>query len=220
MTSPKRSLHPAGGDDGGTLLSALEFVARGSLKLAEVVGAVIRQGMSFQPSPQVLDRVEVGCVRWQKRNQDAPAQGVQVIAYQAASVRLQTIPDYEQRLLQMRLERFEEFDDLFFLDAALVQPEQAVAARQSGNHRDVVPVEVKLDDRRLPDRSPSAHPCGPLADTGFVDKYDHSALSPGFFLSLGQVLRFQLRTASSLRSSARFSGFCALNPIAPRMRQT
>ncbi len=194
MTSPKRSLHPAGGDDGGTLLSALEFVARGSLKLAEVVGAVIRQGMSFQPSPQVLDRVEVGCVRWQKRNQDAPAQGVQVIAYQAASVRLQTI--------------------------ALVQPEQAVAARQSGNHRDVVPVEVKLDDRRLPDRSPSAHPCGPLADTGFVDKYDHSALSPGFFLSLGQVLRFQLRTASSLRSSARFSGFCALNPIAPRMRQT
>lgn len=61
----------------------------------------------------------------------------------------------------MDLERFEEFDDLFFLDAALVQPEQAVGARQASNHPDVAPVEVKLDDRRLSNRSPSAHPRGP-----------------------------------------------------------
>ena len=30
----------------------------------------------------------------------------------------------------------------------LVQPEQTVGVRESGNHRDVVPVEVKLDDGR------------------------------------------------------------------------
>ena len=33
------------------------------------------------------------------------------------------------------------------------------------------------------------------------------------------MLRFQLRTASSLRSRARFSGFCGLKPSEPRMRQ-
>jgi hypothetical protein len=34
------------------------------------------------------------------------------------------------------------------------------------------------------------------------------------------VRRFQLRTASSLRSMARFSGFCGLKPKEPRIRQT
>ena len=77
----------------------------------------------------------------------------------------------------MDLERFEEFDDLFFLDAALVQPEQAVGARESGDDRDVIPVEVKLDDRRLSNRSPSAHPRGPLADAGLVDKNNGASLN-------------------------------------------
>ena len=60
----------------GALLSALEFLARGALKLAEVVGAIVRQGVSLEPSPQVFDRVEVGRVRRQERNLDMPAQGV------------------------------------------------------------------------------------------------------------------------------------------------
>jgi hypothetical protein len=47
---------------------------------------------------------------------------------------------------------------------------------------------------------------GELLFLGLLD------LLAGLFLSLGQVLRFQLRTVSSLRSSARFSGFCALKP--------
>ena len=35
---------------------------------------------------------------------------------------LQSIPDHQQRLLEMSLQCFEEIDDLFVLDAALVQP--------------------------------------------------------------------------------------------------
>lgn len=40
-------------------------------------------------------------------------------------MRLQTITD-DQQLLQVRLERLEKFDDLFFLDTVLVQLEQPV----------------------------------------------------------------------------------------------
>jgi hypothetical protein len=63
----------------------------------------------------------------------------------------------------------------------LVQPEQTVGVRESGNHRDVVPVEVKLDDGRLTLGRPGAHARGALADAGLVYKYDQSAFSLGFF---------------------------------------
>lgn len=45
MTSPQRSLLPASGDDRGALLCALELVAGGGVQLAQVVGAVVGQGM-------------------------------------------------------------------------------------------------------------------------------------------------------------------------------
>ena len=53
-----------------------------------------------------------------------------VLAHQRTGMRLQAIPDDKQWLLQVGLERLEKFDNLFLLDAVLVQPEQAVRARQ------------------------------------------------------------------------------------------
>lgn len=63
-------------------------------------------------------------------------------------MRLQPIPDNQQRLLEVGFERLQEFDDLLFLDASLVQTEQAVGASQPGYDRDMIPVEVELNDRR------------------------------------------------------------------------
>jgi hypothetical protein len=220
MTSPKRSLPPASGDDRGALLSTLELVARGRVQLAQVVEAIVGQRVSFEPGPQIFDGIHVRCVRRQERDLDVSGQAVHVLAHQPTAVRLQAIPDDQQRLSQVGLERFEKFDNLFLLDAALVQPEQAVGARQASDDREVAPVEVKLDDGRLPLGCPSSYAGGALADARLVDEDDYSAFSLGFFLRAGQVLRFQLRTASSLRSIARFSGFCGLKPSEPRMRQT
>src|SRR3989338_8397959 len=126
MTSPQGSLHPASGDDRRALLSALEFVARGRVQLAQVVGTVVGQSVTLEPCPQVLDRIHVRRVRWQEGDLDVPIQAVQMLAHQATAMSPQTIPDNQQRLLQVSFERLEEFDDLFFLDAALVQTEQAV----------------------------------------------------------------------------------------------
>ena len=54
MTSPQRSLHPASGNDRGSLLSALELVAGGGVQPAQVAWAEIGQSVALEPSPQVL----------------------------------------------------------------------------------------------------------------------------------------------------------------------
>jgi hypothetical protein len=220
MTLPECSLHPARRNDRGLLLSAFEFVARGELQLAEVVRTVVGQPVSLEPRPQIFDGIEVWGIGRKKGDLDVPVQGIEIVAHQTTAMCIQTVPEYERRLLEMGLECLEKFDGLILADASLVQPEQSVGTRDSGNHRDVNPVEVKQDDRRLPFGRPGAHARGALSDAGLVNKDDQSAFSPGFFLRAGQVLRFQLRTASSSRPMARSSGFCTLKSKAPRIRQT
>ncbi len=131
MTSPKRRLHPASSDDRRTFLGALEFAARCHAKFAQIVRAVVGQRMVLEPCPQVPHSIERGCIRRQERDLDMSFLTVHVLAHQAAAV------------------RFEEFDDFFFIDTALVQPQQAIGARQARNDRDVMAVEVKLDDRSV-----------------------------------------------------------------------
>lgn len=92
----------------------------------------------------------------------------------------------------MRTQSFEELDVLLLLDRPLVQTEQAVRARQASDDGDVGPVEVELDDRRLALGRPGANPRGPLAQARLVDEDNQPALALGFFLSAGQVLRFQV----------------------------
>lgn len=74
---------------------------------------------------------------------------VQVLAYRARAIRVEPILDHQQRPLQMHLERYEENDNFLFLDAALVQPKQAVWTRYPRNGRHLIPVDVDLEDGRL-----------------------------------------------------------------------
>ena len=219
MTLPKCSLHPASSDDRRSFLRAPELVAGGGVQFGEIVGAVIGQRMTLEPSPEIFDWIQIGRVRGKESDLDMPVDRIQILAHQAAAMRPQAIPDHEQRLAQVGFERLQERDDFLLLDTALVQPEQAVAARQAGDDRDMIPVEVKLNDRRLAFGRPGANPRGAFADSRLVDEDDQAAVSLGFFLSPGHVRRFHSRTPSSLRSMARFSGFCALKPKEPRIRQ-
>ena len=181
MTSPQRSLHPACGDDRGAILRALELVARGRVQLAQVVGTVVGKSMALEPGPQVLHRVQVRRVGRQECDLDVSGQAVQVLAHQTAAMRLQAIPDDQQRLLQVGLERFEESGDFFFLDTTFVRPEQAVGPCQASDDRKMVLVEVKLNNGRLALGSPSADPGWALADARLVHEDDQSAFSLGFF---------------------------------------
>ena len=153
-------------------MSALELVAGGGMQLGEIVGAVVGQRMTFEPCPKVFDRIQIGRVRGQEGDLDMSVDRIQILAHQAAAMRPQTIPDHQQRLAQVRFERFQELDDFFLLDTARVQSEQTVGARETSNHRDMIPIEVKLDNRRLSLGRPGTNPRGAFADSRLVDEDD------------------------------------------------
>ena len=151
------------------------------MQLGEIVGAVVGQRMAFEPRPKVFDRIQIGRVRGQKGNLDMSVDRIQILAHQEAAMRPQTIPDHKQRLAQVRFERFQELDDFFLLDTTLVQPEQAVGASETSDDRDMMPVEVKLDNRRLALGRPSTNPCRTFADSRLVDEDDQATFSLSFF---------------------------------------
>lgn len=102
----------------------------------------------------------------------------------------------------MRFERLEKFGDLFFANAARVETEQAIQSGKPCNDRQLLPVEVELNDGRLSLGCPGAYPRWPFAETRFVDKDDQAAFPAGFFLGGGHVLRLKRATAASSRSMA------------------
>jgi hypothetical protein len=57
---------------------------------------------------------------------------------------------------------FEEFDDLLGLDGLFEDLKVEVPKGDASNDRQGFPVEMELEDRRLPARRPGAPPMGPL----------------------------------------------------------
>ncbi|KQB56459.1 hypothetical protein AE621_26030 [Acidovorax sp. SD340] len=124
-TSPQVGLNPASRDDGRTMLGTLEFAAGGDVELVEVGRAEVGQGMPLEQGSQELHGIEIRRVRRKERHLDITTYAVQMAAHELAAMRLQTVPDDQQRPLQVRPQRLEELDMLLVLDRALVQPGQA-----------------------------------------------------------------------------------------------
>jgi len=129
-------------------------------------------------------------------------------------------PYNHQLASELRAQRFDEFDDLSACDRAAVQPEHEARAGETGAGLNALLAEVVLNDRRVAPGRPGTHPRGALREARFVDEADQSPFCGSLFLSASQVLRFQLSSASSLRSMARRSDFSELDPKAPSYRQT
>lgn len=115
---------------------------------------------------------------------------------------------------------FEKLDDLIGLDGLFEDLKVEVPVGDAGDDRQGFPVEVKLEDRRLPSRRPGAPPMGPLTQPAFVYEDDRPALFLSFFLISGQHLCFHSSIRASFRSRARPTGCCTLQFNCRRMRQT
>ena len=113
MTLPKLSLLPTSHDDRLAMLGALELVSGGDFEFLQRGRAEIGQRMTLEPGPQVLDRIQLGRVGGQSRDQDFTLCGVNIVGHDAAAVRFGTIPKYEQPAAQVALECFEEFHCTF-----------------------------------------------------------------------------------------------------------
>ena len=96
MTLPKGCLNPASRNDRGALLRTFEFVAGTLVQLVQVFWAIVGQGMPFEPSPKIFDRVQIGSVRRKKRNLDMTVQAIEVIANPSTAMWLRTVPDHQQ----------------------------------------------------------------------------------------------------------------------------
>ena len=97
-------------------------------------------------------------------------QTFQVRPHQLAAVGGHAVPDDEQLALDVTLQVFQEIDHLLGLDRTGVEAKVKVPPRQPGDGRELLPVEVELQDRGLAFGTPCAHPVWLLAQAAFVDE--------------------------------------------------
>ena len=135
-------------------------------------------------------------------------------------MRRQAVPNNEQLAGNDAQQFFEEDHHLGTLNGIGKQLKVQIPFAETGDQRQVLPVEVMKQDRRLAAWSPSATAVWLLRQSAFVNEDDSSAFREGFFLAAGQVIRFHWRMAFSSRSSARPTGRCGLQPKPRKMRQT
>ena len=189
-------------------------------ELAERLRAQVRQFVMLPVPPHVLGRVELGSVAGKILEHDPAALRGDVLPHDPAAVRGQTVPDHEQPSAKMALQVGEKLDDLRSLDRSWEESEVETPPRDPGDRREQVPVEVILQDGRLPARRPRPAAMRPLGQSALVDEDDRLPLRGGLFFNAGQRTRFQWRIPASSRSRARPVGRWQLQPSRFSSRQT
>lgn len=217
---PQLSLSIAGGDD--ALSSAHPAQSGGCFpaQFPRLGRDEVGYFMGFEVAPHIFDRVEFGRIGGQPLNLDATLGGGDEVLDEQASVNRCAIPDNQQLSGNVLPEVLEEFDDLRAFDAPSMNLEVEPPQRQAANDREAFPIKGFVQDGRFSARSPSANPCGPGAQSAFVDKDNGSPLLAGLFFKAGHSTRCHLRMAFSSRSTARRSGRWQLKPLAPSNRHT
>lgn len=182
MTSEGQlSLFPERGDQRWSPLHGFEPIASELADFANGVEAQISDLVLLEIGPDRLDRIEFRGVGRQARNRDMAVQFFQPGIELAAAMDGRAIPDDQQRLLDLALERAKKFDDLLGTNGAGKEPEIELRERQTRNGRELLPGKAVLKNRRLAAQAPGASDAGPFAQSRFVDEDDGTVLSLGFF---------------------------------------
>ncbi len=186
----------------------------------EILGAEVGHFVLLPVAPDVLGGVQLGRVRREILEREAPALRRDVLADEAAAVGGEVIPDDEQLPRQMPLEVLEKLDHLRRLDGPREEAEVEVPPRHPRDRREQFPAEVILQDGRLPARRPGPAAMRPLGQSALVDEDERLPVGGSVFFSAGQRTRFHRRMAASSRSSARPVGRWQLHPSCLRSRHT
>ena len=209
---------------------AADFVGMVTGGLGKEMGigwGVICEGVMFEVSPERLNGVQFrGIGRKEIYIQFTSALEKFVNIFSA--VREESIPEDEQRFLDMGSECLEEAHDVRAGDIGIgvegKVKSYALADRskgQSSNHGYlVVRTGLLVEDRRLPLRRPSAPEQGGQKYPALVNKDKMRSQCAGFFLMRGHSTLIQRRMAFSSRSRARRSGLWGLHPSERNNRGT
>ena len=176
--------------------------------------------MLLPVTPDVFDGVQFRRVGRQIGGGNPALQFGDEVLHQAAAVRRQTIPHDQQRLTKVTHQGRKKIHDLFFLDGTGIDAKVEIPQSEPRSYRESLPIEVVLQDGGLSARCPGTATMRSLTQSAFVDEDEDAPLPARFFFSAGHTFFFQLRICSSLRSRARPSGRCGLQPRATRIFQT
>lgn len=155
-----------GGDELRTALAAadaLEGRAGDVAEFPDVLGAEVGQFVFFPVSPQILDRVEFRGVGGKPLDVQPFGLRLQVLGDDFAAVDRSSVPEQQDLAGELTVQGRQELDDLGTSDRASVQLEVEVVQRETGDRRDVLPIEVERQDRGLAAGRPSASAMWPLA---------------------------------------------------------
>src|SRR5271167_41892 len=207
MTSDwQLSLLPERGDKTRSALHGFQSTSGEGADLADGVQAQVGQFALFHVAPDVLDRIEFGSVSGQALDHDVSIERFDVLGDYATTMGRQTIPNHQQLAADLLGQRLQEFDELRTADGASVHAEVEIPEADTGDHRQLLPIEAVLQHRCLTFRRPSLDPSGPLAQSRFVDEDDGASFATGLFFSAGQRLARHCLIATSSRWIARPAG--------------
>ena len=168
--------------------------------------------MLLEVSPDIFGGIQLGSVGWQKEGFNLAVQASKVILHDTAAVSRQTIPDEQDAMADLFRQMLDKIAYFLLPYAPFVQSKIKLPQRDAGSDRQVIPIELMLQDRCDTALGPGADTMRSLAETALVYKDDDTALFLGFFLSAGQIFSCQSRMAASFRSRARPTGRWQLQP--------
>ena len=173
----------------------------------------------FAVGPDVLHRVQF------RRRQILHFQTAFLVADKLlcdfAAVRRQASPNQQDAAIDVAEQVFEELDDLLGLDGLFEDLKVEVPERDAGDDRQGFPVEVELEDRRLPPWRPGAPPMRPLTQTAFVLGRRSSGPLFGLLFDLGPSACAAIRRSRPHSVPGRGPPVaCTLQFNCRRMRQT
>ncbi len=192
----------------------------------QVVSRIVGQWIAVEVAPQVLDRVEFRSIG----RKVFKMSGVWRDAFidQRTVVRLEAIPDEDDRRAQVVLQVFEKIHHALSVGVGIGKQAKvkrhAIACggdAQGGDCRDLLMTSCALPEYRgVPAQAPrAAHERG-HQEPRFVEKDQRGVQAGSVFSTRGQSCSIQARIRASSRSTARRVGFCGEKPRPCRSRLT
>jgi hypothetical protein len=147
MTLSKQfRLPPECRDERAAALHRTQIAAGKLSQIGQVASAVVGHGVMFQVAPDVFDWIELRGIGRQILQGDVSVQAVDVLLYQARSMRLQSIPDGQQLLADRAVQRFEELHDPRAFDRSGEESKVEAPVIYTGDDRQLLPGEAVLGD--------------------------------------------------------------------------
>lgn len=193
-------------------------------ELLDVVGSTVGE-TGFGEIPDPFVGVEFRGVRrkvLEVKSWHSAAKGADGIA----AVNLAIIPEKNYWPAEVTQQVPQEVTHLCMLDVLRMeapeesQPPATRTDRDSGDDRDLVPTIAMPEDRRLAARRPRPTHGGNQEEARLVDEDEMGPQPRSVFFTRGHSTRFQCSMAASSRSSARVSGFWAVQSSWCRSRPT